>query len=582
MNIRLFLFLLFLLPGFCDRGDARLDPKEFVSNAYQREGFSDLPPDPILADRIQTKDVIDSLLPSLGDIGADPVSQLGVGEIDEKRALVKVWEERLKDFLLGCDEGLGELWEENERYRFENEHFLKLRRAELKQLYQQLEKAKERLEKLRQEKERDIQGVKSRIRRYYDEIDAHLESPHSAYNDSFVMGRKNLISRLVRKESSLKADYQNENYPEMERLQKQVSFFGSRIEEIYQQSKDMSFEFIVKRKRYIAENNAKINYRVALALKDDRGQLAELREWLSELRTLKQEIEELEKGAQLSYDTEKWEVEEQARFEEEYYRRQRARDQKELDLRRHMREHILENRSSAVLPPLEDVDEPDSVAPLSLDGEQVEKTVAPEKTAASKNSGKDSPSGELSDGDDGVKTRYIYIVPADSLSGFSLPMPQMQVQPQQARPPARQISPRDELRPESELHTDDGGWQRGGEMITDPRKIGEYEEYQKPRNEAAVKESQTVESLQKELMERLRLNEGEPVVPPVVKDIPEPKSSPVTSMMPEQNRTAVQSSEISSELVVPERAADKIVEHSFRQELFRHFKNVDEFVKMDD
>jgi hypothetical protein len=72
------------------------------------------------------------------------------------------------------------------------------------------------------------------------------------------------------------------------------------------------------------------------------------------------------------------------------------------------------------------------------------------------------------------------------------------------------------------------------------------------------------------------------VVPPVVKDIPEPKSSPVTSMMPEQNRTAVQSSEISSELVVPERAADKIVEHSFRQELFRHFKNVDEFVKMDD
>ncbi|MCJ8346005.1 hypothetical protein MJH12_10725, partial [bacterium] len=214
--------------------------------------------------------------------------------------------------------------------------------AELKDLYKQIKRVKKELELQKITKVRDLDTVQGRIQVLYDDIDTHLEDPHSSYNDDYILNRKKRISRLMKKRRVLKTDLKHLNYSKVQRKQKQLEFLLDRKKEIHENSKSLQFKFTQKRVTAIQKNNARINYLISVSL--PKRTIKKIRRSMKIIRKIRDKIAKMERSGSKAESNLSSE-EQSIRFEKEYYSQIERREDELMDEIRRDREKIKGFRS---------------------------------------------------------------------------------------------------------------------------------------------------------------------------------------------------------------------------------------------
>ena len=309
-------------------GLARVNPDDFQVDAYENRSYWEKPlaPQALEEDLNPVDTYLSQNAPQPRLLKVDPIDELGLSPEETTRARLHVLESNLLAYLEEQLPEVANLRTENEGFEFEVNHYLKLRRAELKEVYLKLQSMEEKRNKFAMAKQADLDEVKQAIRRYYEEIDLHLESPSSAYNDDFVMHRKGLIRKLMKKELALNRDFRSMNYEPMERIDKNILFLKNRRDELLEQSKNRSFPFVVRKMEMIQKNNARINYLVSRLPEEP---LLQVRELLANIRGLKTSLAKLDESSSKSQSDKS--LAEDVRFEQEYYAKLRQHDEKQTE-----------------------------------------------------------------------------------------------------------------------------------------------------------------------------------------------------------------------------------------------------------
>ncbi|MBW7876151.1 MAG: hypothetical protein H3C47_09205 [Candidatus Cloacimonetes bacterium] len=332
MNVKKSLQMVMLLIAGAGIGEAsglaRVNPEDFQVDAYENRSYWEKPlaPEALEEDLTPVDTYLNQKSPQPRLLKIDPIDELGLSPEETTRARLHVLEANLLAYLEEQLPEVAGLRTENEGFEFEVNHYLKLRRAELKEVYLKLESMEEKRNKFASARQADLDEVKQAIRRYYEEIDLHLESPSSAYNDDFVMHRKNLIRKLMKKELALTRDFRSMNYEPMDRIDKNIQFLKNRRDELLEQSKNRSFPFVVRKMEMIEKNNARINYLVSRLPEEP---LMQVRELLSNIRGLKTSLAKLDESSSKSQAQKS--LAEDVRFEQEYYARLREHDARQTE-----------------------------------------------------------------------------------------------------------------------------------------------------------------------------------------------------------------------------------------------------------
>ncbi|MCO4782488.1 MAG: hypothetical protein KC646_09190 [Candidatus Cloacimonetes bacterium] len=289
-------------------------------------------------------DLLKANLPTFWNYMTSVSKGLEVGELAELKNELNINEKKLLDKLQERIPELTELVEQNENLEAEIQHFLVLRRAELKDLYKQIKRVKKELDLLKVNKVRDLDTVQGRIQSLYDDIDIHLEDPNSSYNDDYIMNRKRRISRLMKKRKVLRTDLKHLNYTKVQRKQKQLEFLIDRKNEIHEHSKTLQFKFTQKRVEAIQKNNARINYLISVTL--PKKHIKKIRRSMKMIRKIRDKIAKMEKTGATNANNMSGE-EQSIRFEKEYYTQIERREQELMDEIRSDREKIKGFRSKS-------------------------------------------------------------------------------------------------------------------------------------------------------------------------------------------------------------------------------------------
>ncbi|PCJ19165.1 MAG: hypothetical protein COB02_08950 [Candidatus Cloacimonadota bacterium] len=348
--MRILFFLLFLGTLNILRADRVKNIREIPSSdkfrtedPYKSTNYQDRPfQEESDLEYFSVDDLLKANLPTFWNYMTSVSKGLEVGELAELKNQLNINEKKLLDKLQQKIPEITELVEENENYEAEIQHFLVLRRAELKDLYKQIKRVKKELGLLKVSKVRDLDTVQGRIQALYDDIDTHLEDPNSSYNDDYILNRKRRISRLMKKRRVLKTDLKHLNYTKVQRKQKQLEFLLDRKKEIHEDSKNLTFKFTQKRVKAIQKNNARINYLISVSL--PKKHIRKIRKSMRIIRRIREKIAKMENEG--SKTNNNLSVEEQSiRFETEYYSQIEKREDELMDEIRRDREQVKGFRS---------------------------------------------------------------------------------------------------------------------------------------------------------------------------------------------------------------------------------------------
>ena len=280
---------------------------------------------------LSVDDLLRSNLPTFWKNRKSVSGAANVGDLAERRYEIDMLE---RDLLAQIQSiaGIPEIIEDNKNLEAEIQNFLTLRRAELKDLHKQVRRMEKELDSAKQVKAHDISGLQDRIQSLYDDIDTHLESPESSYNDTYVLQRKERIKKLLRKKKTLRSNLQRLNDPKIKRLSTRLEFLQERRKEIHEKSRDLSFKYVLKRMKMIEKNNARINYLVNI--NSNRGETKKLKAKMARVRQLRTSLDSVREKLK-SKEPGQVDLETEIRFEEKYYDRVAKRESEILeDIRR--------------------------------------------------------------------------------------------------------------------------------------------------------------------------------------------------------------------------------------------------------
>ncbi len=290
---------------------------------------------------LSVDDLLRSNLPTFWKSRKSVSDAANVGELAEKRYEIDMLEKELLSQIQGIP-GISEIIEENRNLEAEIQNFLTLRRAELKDLHKQIRILEKDLDLAKQVKAHDISGLQDRIQGLYDDIDSHLESPESSYNDTYILQRKDRIKKLLRKKKTLRSNLQKLNDPKIKRLSKRLEFLRERRKEVHEKSRDLSFKYVEKRMTMIEKNNARINY--VVNINSNRGETKKLKAKMARVRQLRDSLNSVREKLK-SKDQGQVDLETEIRFEEKYYDRVAQRESEILEDIRRSRQMVREGSS---------------------------------------------------------------------------------------------------------------------------------------------------------------------------------------------------------------------------------------------
>tara|TARA_Y100000589_G_scaffold320629_1_gene350773 strand:- start:1126 stop:2748 length:1623 start_codon:yes stop_codon:yes gene_type:complete len=290
---------------------------------------------------LSVDDLLRSNLPTFWKSRKSISDAANVGGLSERRYEIDMLEKDLLAQIQGIP-GIPEIIEENRNLEAEIQNFLTLRRAELKDLHKQIRILEKELDSAKQVKAHDISGLQDRIQSLYDDIDTHLESPESSYNDTYILQRKERIKKLLRKKKTLRSNLQKLNDPKIKRLSNRLEFLQERRRELHEKSRDLSFKYVEKRMTMIEKNNARINYLVNI--NSNRGETKKLKAKMARIRQLRDSLDS-ERQKLKSTEQGQVDLETEIRFEEKYYDRVAKRESEILEDIRRSRQMIRQGSS---------------------------------------------------------------------------------------------------------------------------------------------------------------------------------------------------------------------------------------------
>ncbi len=325
----------------------RVSPEDFLVDAYDNVPYAERPlaSESVLPEDRTESSYLDQMEPFLGEVMVNEVESLDLDPESMARRKLDLMELNLMNYIEEEIPEIADLRHENENHEFEVNHFLKLRRAELKELHLKIDSQREKKERLLSARMADIEEVKAGIRSYYEEIDLHLEDPSSSYDDDYIVHRKRMIRKMMKKEMALERDYREQDYPDVLRADKALRFLEQRRDEILVQSRDLSFPFVKRKMSYVEKNNARINYLVS-RLSEEK--LKMVRSMLSSMRSIRTQLDGL--MASSSKSEARRSLEEDVRFEEKYYSELKKKDEDAMNEARRLRgmQEKLTSKSSVV------------------------------------------------------------------------------------------------------------------------------------------------------------------------------------------------------------------------------------------